>query len=132
MELPCSGSRRSARMVTAVSSFSFPQNHKTAASRIKESRERSRIRVAVRKSRVEGENNKKVFEAKDIKKKKDVGKKSKLKKKVLEKKDIKKKKDGGKKSKLEKKENVETKKKVVKKVKKPPKATLKVKFNWKK
>lgn len=45
---------RIARIRVPVTSFFFPPDHRTASTRIKESRERSRIRKAVKKSRREG------------------------------------------------------------------------------
>ena len=52
--------RRSVRKCEAVSSFSFPADHRTTSSRIKESRERLRIRMAVKKYRNEQKNEDKI------------------------------------------------------------------------
>ena len=45
------GSRRTKRTVKPVTLFSFPPDHRTAATRINESRERGRVLIAVRKNR---------------------------------------------------------------------------------
>ena len=47
--------RKSARKILPTKKFQFPSSHRTNASLIKESRERSRVCLAVRQSRGVGE-----------------------------------------------------------------------------
>ena len=85
--------RRSTRSTEAVSLFSFPPDHRTSAAWTKDSRERSKNRQWVRKSRCgeadTGEKDRKVVENSEMKKN-------------VEKKNEKKKEDGVKKAKKQK------------------------------
>ena len=123
--------RRSVRKCKAVSSFTFPADHRTTSSRIKESRERSRIRKAIKKYRSE----QKYVDKKD-KRKDQLGRKDKpggrdqfarndqLGRQAQD--------QIGRKALVRKKDQVDDKEAVIRDKKKGKKTCLKVKFNWKK